>query len=253
MHVTGDFTTGEAVDVRIPIARVGTRAIAQFVDGFLQMVGFLGALAVLVALSLDPALEAALAIVVFVAVFVGYPLVFETVTRGRTVGKFALGLQVVRDDGGPIGLREAAIRALCAVVVDIWIFGAFGVVATITSLSSDRGRRIGDALAGTTVVALDRSIGVAPRRFPPHPILHPWAMSLALDVLDAQLCSDLRTYLLRLPDLSPPAQYELGTALTHALQRSLRVPMPTGYPPAEVVGAILAARAEQAIIDSHRV
>jgi len=33
----------------------------------------------------------------------------ETVTRGRTLGKIALGLRVVRDDGGPIVFRQRRV------------------------------------------------------------------------------------------------------------------------------------------------
>ena len=39
-------------------------------------------------------------IVLFVTCFVGLPVAVETLTRGRSVGKLALGLRVVRDDGG---------------------------------------------------------------------------------------------------------------------------------------------------------
>ena len=56
-------------------------------------------------------------------VFVGYPLVFETATRGRSLGKMAMGLRVVSDDGGPERFRQALFRALAS-VVEIWmLFG----------------------------------------------------------------------------------------------------------------------------------
>ena len=36
----------------------------------------------------------------------------ETLTRGRSLGKLALGLRTVRDDAGPISFRHAFVRAL---------------------------------------------------------------------------------------------------------------------------------------------
>ena len=55
-------------------------------------------------------------IVAVVLVVVGYPVALETLLRGRTLGKLALGLRVVRDDGGPVGFRQALVRGLAGVI-----------------------------------------------------------------------------------------------------------------------------------------
>ena len=52
---------------------------------------------------------------------VGYPVVFEMATRGRSLGKMALGLRVVSDDGGPERFRQALFRALSG-FIEIWMF-----------------------------------------------------------------------------------------------------------------------------------
>ena len=65
----------------------------------------------------------------------GYPAVFETATRGRSLGKMALGLRVVSDDGGPERFRQALFRALAG-VIEIWTFA--GGPAVICSLLSPR-------------------------------------------------------------------------------------------------------------------
>ena len=51
-------------------------------------------------------------------VFLGYPVAMETLTRGRTLGKMALGLRVVRDDGGPITFRQALVRGLVGLALE---------------------------------------------------------------------------------------------------------------------------------------
>ncbi|MCC7105525.1 MAG: RDD family protein [Chloroflexi bacterium] len=67
---------------------------------------------------------------------------------GATPGKIALGLKVVREDGSPIGLREALIRNLLRLVD-----GMFGfLVGAILIWGSDRKQRLGDRVAGTLVV-----------------------------------------------------------------------------------------------------
>ena len=97
----------------------------------------------------DPALIAALTLIVIVLVLVGYPVAWETLSGGRTPGKMALGLRVIRaDGGGPIEFRHALTRGLCGVIVDFWMLGVFGFVAVVSSTASERGRRVGDLLAG---------------------------------------------------------------------------------------------------------
>ena len=77
------------------------------------------------------------------------PIAVETLSHGRSLGKLACGLRVVRDDGGPIRFRHALVRGAIGVVE---ILMTFGVVACIASLVSARGRRLGDVFAGTLVV-----------------------------------------------------------------------------------------------------
>ncbi len=42
-----------------------------------------------------------------------YPVAFEVWRRGATPGKSALGLQVVHDDGTPVGLPASLLRICC--------------------------------------------------------------------------------------------------------------------------------------------
>ena len=113
-----------------------------------------------------------------VLALVGYPLVFETATRGRSLGKMAMGLRVVSDDGGPERFRQALFRALAA-VIEIWVFA--GGPAVICSLLSSKGKRIGDVFAGTVVIS-ERGPKLEPPPVMP-PALAWWASSLQLSGL----------------------------------------------------------------------
>jgi hypothetical protein len=78
-----------------------------------------------------------------------YGAFFETLLSGRTPGKWALSLRVVRADGGPASLQDFVLRNLLR-AVDWLPFGfAFGLA---TMLVDDRLRRMGDVVAGTIVV-----------------------------------------------------------------------------------------------------
>jgi uncharacterized RDD family membrane protein YckC len=148
-----EIVTGEAVVLDLPYARVPTRMLAHLIDMVVQIAIFVGilVLAFFVVPSRDQnsANGAALLVSASVVSFVGYPVVFETLSRGRTLGKLALGLRVVSDDGGPVRFRQALVRGLAG-VIECW--GIAGVPAVITSMLSARGKRLGDIFAGTFVL-----------------------------------------------------------------------------------------------------
>ena len=147
-----DVVTGDAVVLDVQIAQLPVRALSALIDVAVIFIGYLiGVMLWAATLSqFDPALSGAVLIIFTVLVLVGYPLVFETATRGRSLGKMALGLRVVSDDGGPERFRQALFRALAG-VVEIWMF--FGGPAVICSLLSPKGKRIGDVFAGTVVIS----------------------------------------------------------------------------------------------------
>ena len=56
----------------------------------------------------DEAAAGALSLVTVVLVIVGWPTFIETSTRGRSLGKYATGLRVVRNDGSTVELPGSA-------------------------------------------------------------------------------------------------------------------------------------------------
>jgi len=80
----------------------------------------------------------------------GYYVLFEGLRRGTTPGKRKMGIRVVRDDGLPIGFREAALRNLVR-AADMLPPPA-SLLGGLAMLLDPKGRRLGDMLAGTLVV-----------------------------------------------------------------------------------------------------
>src|ERR1700685_4288946 len=146
-----EVVTGDAVVLDVRVAQLPVRAVGALIDIAVILIGYLLALMLWAATlsQFDDAVTAAIMIVFTVLVFIGYPLVFETATRGRTLGKMAVGLRVVADDGGPERFRQALFRALAS-IVEIW--GLLGSPAVICSMLSPRAKRIGDVFAGTAVI-----------------------------------------------------------------------------------------------------
>ena len=156
--------TGDAVVLDVQIAQLPVRALSAMIDCTVVFVTYMiGVLLWATTLTqFDTALSGAVLIIFTVLALVGYPIAFETATRGRSLGKMALGLRVVSDDGSPERFRQALFRALAG-VIEIWIFA--GGPAVICSLLSPKGKRIGDIFAGTVVIS-ERAPATSPDNLP---------------------------------------------------------------------------------------
>jgi uncharacterized RDD family membrane protein YckC len=235
-----DLVTGEAVIVDIPYARFGSRLVAIMIDLAIQASLLVGTLALLTesANSLDGAALAAISLTMVVLVIAGYPTIFETMTRGRSAGKLALGLRVVNDDGGPERFRQALMRGLAA-VVEIWLL--VGSPALICSLLSVKGKRLGDVFAGTVVIQERLPARGGPIALMP-PALGGWAAGLELSGLPDRTAAMARQYLARYYEFSPAAREALGQRIAAEVAARISPPPPPGTPPAEYLSAVLAER-----------
>ena len=192
----------------------------------------------------DDALAAALGLVFLLTVIVGYPVAFETLTRGRSLGKMALGLRVVREDGGPVRFRQSFVRGLLG-VVEIWL--TFGSVALIASLASAQGKRLGDQLGGTVVVRERLPVRATPVAAMP-PQLAGWAVRLDLSRVPDDLALAARQYLGRADELSPEVRDQMGASLAGAMAAVTAPPPPPGVPPRAFLSAVLAERRRREMV-----
>jgi uncharacterized RDD family membrane protein YckC len=138
--------TPEGVSLQLALAGVGSRFAAAVIDWLIQAAIFIALLIVLVQVG-DVGL-AIFAVVSFLLLF-GYDVAFEVLASGRTPGKRANGLRVVREGGRPITFTASAIRNLIR-VIDL-LPGTY-LVGAISVIVSPRNQRLGDLAAGTLVV-----------------------------------------------------------------------------------------------------
>lgn len=233
--------TGDAVVLGLQPARLPSRALALVLDLLVVWAVYLlitVGLALATA-SLDEAAQMAVSIASFLLVLVGAPIAVETLSHGRSLGKLACGLRVVRDDGGPIRFRHALVRGAMGVVE---ILMTFGVVACIASLVSERGRRIGDVFAGTLVVR-ERVPAARSAVVPPPP---PWLVGrfteLDLSAVPDALWLEIRQYLTRMRQLDPDVGRRLAERLADELVARTGTPPPPGVPAAAYLAAVVAER-----------
>lgn len=235
-----DMVTGEGVAVELPIAGVPSRAASGIIDLLVAGVVLVGGAILVGAVfsGTSSAVGRTVSILLVVGVTVGLPAVVETVTRGRTLGKLALGLRVVRDDGGPITARHALTRALVG-----WpeIYLLLGAGALVAALVSPRAKRLGDMTAGTYVVSQRASLRLLPPPVMPPPLAQ-WAAGADLAALPPGLAIAVRQFLGRAQGLTPASRHELGQALLRSVLPYVSPPPPAGFHAEHVLAAVIADR-----------
>ncbi|MGP4026549.1 RDD family protein [Actinomadura sp. 3N407] len=236
-----ELVTGEAVALDIRVARLASRGCAILLDLIFQLVllNIAVYMTAMTALVADDAWTVGLTLLAVIAVLVGYPCVFETLSRGRTLGKMAVGLRVVADDGGPIRFRQALVRALAG-VIEFWTL--YGSPALITSFCNRRGKRLGDLFAGTVVIQERAQSGF----FGPVAVMPPqlvwWARSLELSMLSDETAMTARQYLSRFWELLPEVRDSLGQRIASQVVEVVSPPPPPGVRPEILLSAVLAER-----------
>jgi uncharacterized RDD family membrane protein YckC len=234
-----EVVTGDAVVLDVQIAQLPVRAVSALIDITVIFVCYVLALMLWAATltQFDTALSTAVLIIFTVLVIIGYPLVFETATRGRSVGKIVMGLRVVADDGGPERFRQVLFRALAS-VVEIWMF--MGSPAIICSVLSSKAKRIGDIFAGTVVVS-ERGPRLGPPPMMPASLAW-WASSLQLSGLNAGHVETARQFLSRASQLDRHLRQQMAYRIAGDVVSHIAPPPPPGAPPELVLAAVLAER-----------
>ncbi len=141
---------GEAVALDVRPTGFVLRAAGAIID-VLVYLGVLFAITFavtspIISLRMSDAMMRAILIAAFVFCIVVLPVTVELLSRGRSLGKLAVGARIVRDDGGAIGFRHAFTRALVGVLE---IFMTLGGFAALVALLNPKAKRLGDLIAGT--------------------------------------------------------------------------------------------------------
>jgi uncharacterized RDD family membrane protein YckC len=227
--------TPEAVPLELESANIGSRFLAVAIDWTIQGISLFGLLMGVTALigatnaELGTGIALALFFLLTFAVLWGYPTVMETLWRGRTLGKAALGLRVVTVEGAPVRFRHAAIRATLGFVDFLLTSGG---AAVISVLLTRRSQRLGDLVAGT-VVLRERTGLRAPMavEFPVPAGLEAYAQTVDVARVTAEEYGMVRAFLLRAGDLQPPVRYDLARRVADAVAVHVQPRPPLGVPP----------------------
>lgn len=192
--------TPEGVEIQLRVA-------GPFIRGFAAMIDILIMMSAATALSqflvFFGTIGNALLIITMFVLYWFYPVFSEIYLHGATLGKKALNLKVLHDDGTEISWQASIIRNILR-YVDFLPFGyCFGFLSII---SNSDFKRLGDLTAGTIVVYTDielKSDDIPARS----PLMPRWQLKT-----DEQLA--MMGFAERLKMLSPQRQNELSEILT---------------------------------------
>jgi uncharacterized RDD family membrane protein YckC len=227
----------EAVPLDLETAGLGSRFLGLIIDWAIQGT-VLFILLIIVSNASFGWLGATIVLLLIFLIIWGYPIALETMWRGRTVGKAAMGLRVVTKEGGQIGFRHAAVRTALGLVDFVLTSGACAVICV---LLTSQNQRLGDLAAGTLV--LRERTGLrrpTPTTFAPPLGLDTYADSLDLAGLGPAEYGVVRAFLQRAPSLPPPVRARLAAQVGETIAQRVQPPPPPGVP-AEVFLASVAA------------
>lgn len=234
-----EVLTGEAVALDVQPVGFFLRGLGVLIDmllGAAIMLLFALVTAWLIAnRALDEEVLPIVLIVMVVLVTVVMPTVVETVSRGRSLGKLAVGGRIVRTDGGATGFRHAFIRALTG-VFELWL--TFGAVAALVGAFTPRSQRLGDLIAGTysertrTPPLPDFAAGVPPQ-------LAEWAATADVARLPDSLARRVAQFARSAPAMQPAPRARLAATLAREAAEHVS-PVPAADPETflRAVGAV---------------
>ncbi len=234
MYVTsGGLVTPEAVVLDLPTASPGARVLARLLDVAVMLlvgyplivivgaagagVGGLGATAGFVVLAFG-----------FFAVVFLYPVLMETWWRGRTLGKAAFGLRVVRTDGAPIGFGPAAVRGALG-LIEVW--GTFGSLGFLTMLFSRHSQRLGDLAAGTLVLRERQGGALRPVELLVPPGCEQLVLTLDVGAMTTADYELVRSFLVRWREFPGQQRTVVAATVAGPLWQRFRHTLPAGLGP----------------------
>lgn len=232
------IVTPEAVVLAFETAGAASRLLAILIDLTVQIAALLAVLSAFSILGRTSLGLVGVFVGIFVVAFV-YPVAVETLWRGRSLGKAALGLRVVTVEGGPVHFRHALVRGALG-LIDFWLSG--GGVAILAVLATRRNQRLGDLAAGTLVLR-ERSGAQAPvpARFGVPAGWEAYAATIDVRALDPRSYEAVRALLLRAPTFDPATRDRLARVIATPVAARLGHQPPAGVS-AEAFCACVAGR-----------
>lgn len=228
-----ELRTPESIALDFTLAGIGNRALALGIDytvlslGLTAFLAFLNGIAeptarALAQLNLDSDTlmlwVLAIAFLILFVFYVGYFAISEALWQGQTIGKHWVKIRVIQDNGRPIGLAQATLRALLRPIDDLFMLGLCFIVL------GQREKRIGDWVAGTLVIQ-EEETWTTPITIQPQAIAvaNQLRLELNLNLLTPEDLTVVIAFLQRRSQLSDKARVQVSHRLAQETLRRLNL------------------------------
>jgi uncharacterized RDD family membrane protein YckC len=143
-----EIKTAQNVSIEYELASLRDRILAYLLD-FIIIIGSIIILRLIYYLVMGGSYTEYFDYFIGIPIFFFYALAFELLNQGKSIGKLAMGIRVVKLNGEEPTLNDYLTRWAFR-MVDIYF--SVGIVASFLITSSQKSQRLGDILAGTTVL-----------------------------------------------------------------------------------------------------
>ena len=146
------ITTSQNIDIDYEIAGLGERMLAWLID---FAIFFVVLIAVLVVINLDGVGRGFgskaffIPMIIYAALYVFYDLLCEIFMNGQSIGKRTMKIKVISLDGGQASVGQYFLRWVFRIVDFTLSSGACALISVAVSAKS---QRVGDMVAGTTLI-----------------------------------------------------------------------------------------------------
>ncbi|GLU45511.1 RDD family protein [Allomuricauda sp. NBRC 101325] len=148
--------TAQNITIHQNTSNLGERMLAYIIDSFIIGVYTILVFVFLASLDIEFEDQWAFYLILSIPAFLYY-LLFETLMNGKTVGKGAMSLRVVKLDGSKPNFANYFVRWALR-IIDVTLTSGGGAVLTI--LLRGKGQRLGDIAAGTTVISEKKRVSL---------------------------------------------------------------------------------------------
>jgi len=146
--------TAQNVNIVQNVAGLGERILAFLIDGLVMGLYIFAVIFVFSNLELGGDYMMIISMTIGLPIFL-YHLLWEMLWNGRSPGKAAMGLRVVKLDGTQPSFSNYLLRWLLRIID---ITATSGSLALVSILLNGKGQRVGDLAASTTVITEKQTV-----------------------------------------------------------------------------------------------
>jgi uncharacterized RDD family membrane protein YckC len=231
------IATPEGVPLDLVVTGLGSRFMAYTLDLAIELVAIVALYIVFDNTTRSGFADAAFSILLFLVLF-GYDVCFEVANSGRTPGKMATGLRVLKHDGRSVDFVTSAVRNILRLVDFLPVFYAVGVVSIVVTRDH---QRVGDIAAGTLVVRERRNVPTVTRWATYSTLPDQSYLSWDVSAVSADEVATIRRFLERRSELTPTARGQLAWELAGRLRPRISG-APEAWHPEQFLEGVVAAK-----------